>query len=108
MKTDRIILGISLIILGILFLFANLHILDWKFISGLWKLWPLVLVLWGLDLILKHSPLLKTILFLLIVLGAFVLYFFKMSSEMDNFSLKKGARNYALSSFYTSYFDSAG
>ncbi len=105
MKADKIILGVTLILFGILFLFANLHILDWNFISGLWKLWPLVLVLWGLDLILKESPLLKTIIFLLLVLGAFVLYFFKMSSEMDSYSLKGGHREHAtVSSVFTSYY----
>ncbi len=107
MKTDKIVLGITLIILGILFLFANLHMLDWSFISGLWKLWPLVLILWGLDLMLKDSPLFKTILFLLIVLGAFVLYFYKMNGFAGNYSLMSGEPVYA-SVYSISYAEFSG
>lgn len=105
MRADKIVLGVSLIILGILFLFANLHIIDWRFISGLWKLWPLILVLWGLDIILKESPLVKTILFLLVILGAFVLYFFRMNTNQDTYSKQgKSKEHVTLYSCYHTLF----
>ncbi len=105
MRADKIVLGVSLIILGILFLFANLHIIDWRFISGLWKLWPLILVLWGLDIILKEAPLIKTILFLLVVLGAFVLYFFRMNSQQDTYSkLRKSKEHVTIYSYHHTFF----
>ncbi len=86
MKTDKIVLGVILIILGVLFLFANLNFISWDFVSGLWKLWPLVLVLWGLNLVIKEKPLLKTILFLLLVLVAFVVYFYTYRGKLTRFT----------------------
>ncbi|GEM_PF-3692720 len=87
MKTDKIVFGVILIILGVLFLFANLNLISWDFVSGLWKLWPLVLVLWGLDLIIKENHLLKTLLFLLLVLIAFVVYFYSEKEKITTSSI---------------------
>jgi len=82
MKTDKIVIGTVLIILGILFLFASLNILSWQFVLGLWKLWPLILVLWGLDMIIKESHFLKTVLFLLLILLSFLVYFYAEKGKM--------------------------
>lgn len=82
MKTNKIVFGVTLILLGILFLFANLNLISWDFVSGMWKLWPLVLVLWGLDLVITDNTLLKTILFLLLILLAFFVYFYKYEGKL--------------------------
>ena len=86
MKTDKIVFGVILIILGVLFLFANLNLISWGFVSGLWKLWPLVLVLWGLDLVIHENQLIKTVLFLFLVLLAFVIYFYSYRGKLATFS----------------------
>lgn len=96
MNVDKIVFGVILIILGILFLFANLNLLSWDFVTGLWKLWPLVLVLWGLDLVIKGNKVLKTILFLFIVLISFVIYFY---SQKDTYLQTSTGKDHALSPY---------
>ncbi|HRD01260.1 MAG TPA: DUF5668 domain-containing protein [Candidatus Saccharicenans sp.] len=43
-QRDNLIWGIVLIILGLLFLLDNLGFDAWRF---LFKLWPLILIIWG-------------------------------------------------------------
>jgi asparagine N-glycosylation enzyme membrane subunit Stt3 len=44
-----------IIAIGILLLFNNLEIVPWGIWSVLWHFWPIILILWGLDLIFSHS-----------------------------------------------------
>jgi len=43
-QRDNLIWGVILIILGLLFLLDNLGFDAWRF---LFKLWPLILIIWG-------------------------------------------------------------
>ncbi|HOE13657.1 MAG TPA: DUF5668 domain-containing protein [Candidatus Saccharicenans sp.] len=43
-QRDNLIWGIILIVLGLLFLLDNLGFDAWRF---LFKLWPLILIIWG-------------------------------------------------------------
>lgn len=71
MKFRNIFWGIILILLGVLFTLDNMHIIDFAWYN-LWRLWPVVLVLWGIS-ILPSRDFIKVILVLL-VLGASVTY----------------------------------
>lgn len=50
MTLGRIIPGAILVILGGLFLAANFGYLDWGAVASIWQLWPLILVLVGIQL----------------------------------------------------------
>ena len=71
MKFRNIFWGMILILLGVLFTLDNLHVIDFDWYN-LWRLWPVVLVLWGVS-ILPVRDFIKIILVLL-VLGASVSY----------------------------------
>lgn len=50
MTTGRVIPGAILIVLGALFLGANFGYVDWGFVASLWQLWPLILIMVGVQL----------------------------------------------------------
>lgn len=77
MKAKKIINGLTLILIGIIFLANTLGILDWSVWSNIFKLWPLLLVSLGLSLILRGKGLSflgPLIILLAIILGAGAIY----------------------------------
>jgi len=72
MKVNKIIKGLTLILIGIIFLANTLDILEWSVWSNILKLWPLLLVSLGLSLLFRGKGLSFTgplIIFLGIILG---------------------------------------
>jgi hypothetical protein len=67
MKFRNIFWGVILIFLGILFILSNLNMIqfDWY---HLWRLWPVVLILWGVSILPAHN-LIKMFLTLLVLGG---------------------------------------
>lgn len=55
MKADRIILGIALLFVGIVWVLVNVGMLSAQAAFQLWRYWPLLLVLWGVSLILGRG-----------------------------------------------------
>lgn len=51
-ESNGLVGPILLIGVGLIFLFNNLGWLDWNIWSALWRLWPLLLIIGGLDLII--------------------------------------------------------
>ena len=49
--------AIILVAIGIVLLLSNLGVLDWSLWDALWRLWPLILIGIGLDLMLKRKRL---------------------------------------------------
>lgn len=68
MKFRNIFWGVVLIFLGVLFIMHNLGLIyfDWM---HLWRLWPVILVLWGVSILPAHN-MLKLFLTLLVLAGA--------------------------------------
>src|SRR5438132_4034551 len=57
-----------LIAAGVIFLLNNLEVLPWSVWNQLWRLWPLILILIGLEILLgRRSPALSFLLILLIL-----------------------------------------
>ncbi len=81
MKFRNIFWGIILILLGVLFTLDNLHVIDFDWYN-LWRLWPVVLVLWGVS-ILPVKDFIKIIL-VLVVLGASVSYMVNNTVHWNN------------------------
>lgn len=50
MKTSNVFWGVLLIMLGSLFILDNLNIVDFEW-HNMWRLWPVILVLWGVSII---------------------------------------------------------
>lgn len=68
MKFRNIFWGIILIALGLLFTLDNLNLLDFDWYN-MWRLWPVVLVLWGIS-ILPAKNIVKIGLVLLVLAGS--------------------------------------
>ena len=54
MKPKHLFWGLLFITLGVLILVNNFSGIYWDWI-GLWKLWPLVFILWGISIMVKHN-----------------------------------------------------
>jgi hypothetical protein len=68
MKFGNIFWGVILIFLGILFILQNLGIIDFQW-THLWRLWPVILILWGISILPAHS-LIKSLLVVVVLAGA--------------------------------------
>lgn len=60
--------SVFLIILGVVFLLNNFGVLPWEIWQNIWKFWPILLILFGIEAILgrKSSP--RSLVFLLILI----------------------------------------
>lgn len=73
MKANKIINGLTLLLIGIILLSNTLNILEWSVWANIIKLWPLLMVSLGLSLIFRGKNLSfmgPLIVFLAIILGA--------------------------------------
>ena len=52
MKPKHVFWGLFLVTLGLLILISNFAIVNLD-LARLWKLWPVVLILWGISFIIK-------------------------------------------------------
>lgn len=69
MTPGRLIPGAILIILGGLFLAANFGYLDWGVAASLWQLWPLILILVGIQLFFGNRQQWLAALLIVVVLA---------------------------------------
>ena len=72
MKANKIVDGLTLLLIGIILLANTLNILEWSVWSNIIKLWPLFLVSWGISLIFRGKSLSflgPLIIFLGIIVG---------------------------------------
>ncbi len=60
--------ALFLILLGIVFLLNNFGVLSWDLWQNLWKFWPILLVLFGVEIILGRNASVKSFVFLLILI----------------------------------------
>ena len=68
MKFGNIFWGVILIFLGALFIMQNLGLIDFQW-TYIWRLWPVILILWGISILPAHG-LIKTVLVLLVLAGS--------------------------------------
>lgn len=62
--------GIFLVFLGIVFLFQTLDVLPWGLWRTLWRFWPVLIIITGLGILLRHYNVWLVSLLVLVVLGA--------------------------------------
>lgn len=80
MKFRNIFWGVILIFVGILFILQNLHIVYFDWVS-LWRLWPVLLVLWGVSIIPVNDWI--KIILVLAILGASVTFILNRTEYLD-------------------------
>ncbi|HDO27268.1 MAG TPA: hypothetical protein ENH02_04045 [Bacteroidetes bacterium] len=87
MKFSNVFWGVILIFLGVLFILQNLGMVffDWR---SLWRLWPVILVLWGIS-ILPAKSWIKLGLTLLVLAGTLV---FMFNTTVDVNRFEEGSR----------------
>ena len=51
MKPERVILGLAIVALGLIWLLVNLGILTTPVVRDIWRFWPVLLIIWGLLLL---------------------------------------------------------
>ncbi len=76
MSSTKIVVGVVIIILGILMLCANFSLITWQFVADLWKLWPLVVIIAGIEMVFKGNSTTKSIVYLLLILVSFFIFYF--------------------------------
>ena len=62
--------GIFLVFLGIVFLLQTLDILSWGLWETLWRFWPALIIITGLDILLRRYNAWLVSLLVLVILGA--------------------------------------
>jgi hypothetical protein len=50
MKTGKIVWGLVLVFIGVILMLDNFGVIDFSW-SSVWRLWPLLLIIWGVELI---------------------------------------------------------
>lgn len=64
MKNKHLGFGIFILSLGILLLLVNTGIIDWTIFNSLFDLWPVLLVMAGINIIFRHNEIVKVITWL--------------------------------------------
>jgi hypothetical protein len=67
---------VLLIAAGIFFLLSNLGVISWSFWDAAWRLWPIVLIAIGLDLLIGRRSIWSSLLVLLVTVGFLAAGFF--------------------------------
>lgn len=70
-RPGQIIIPSVLILLGLLFLLSNFDVIPWGWLS-LWRLWPIILILLGLEVILTRASIGATLVIALLLILFFI------------------------------------
>lgn len=95
MDRDKIIGGILLISIGTIFLLINLGFLSWSVFNSFIQLWPLILVVFGVNIIFKNNTIVSAltwILFFGIIIGYGIYYdtgYKSSTSGLDHLTIEK-------------------
>lgn len=84
--------GIILVLLGLLLLLQNLHVLPWGLWGTLWRFWPAILVIVGVNILLgRVNPWLaaSVVLAVLVASIGIALWFYPMGSEVTTTSFSE-------------------
>ncbi len=64
MESRKFGFGIFLVAIGIIFILINIHIIDETIIYGLYMLWPLILIVVGVNVVFRRNHIVRTITWL--------------------------------------------
>lgn len=83
-RGDNLVFGVLMVFTGTLLLLNSLGIIPWEVWEQLWRFWPVLLVLGGIQIILGGSGPARLIVFLLSVYTIGSLFLFVMRSQMPD------------------------
>lgn len=110
MKPKHVFWGLFLVTLGVLILISNFSIVNLN-LAGLWKLWPLALILWGISFIVKMDFVKVLFAGVIAILLALSIYgagqsFLNLFDKNIDFEFANGNNHfYADTTIYTESFD---
>ena len=97
-------LGIIIILIGVVWLLSNLNVFSFSiidvFFRALAKLWPLIFIGIGFNLVLKENGVLKLLIWLIIFVSLF-LYGIMLNNSASDYEYQSYASNYAKNNTYT-------
>jgi hypothetical protein len=70
MKNNKLGFGIFLVIIGIILILINIGVIDWSIWSAIFTLWPLLLVVAGVNIMFRHNQMVRLaswIVFLIVI-----------------------------------------
>ncbi len=68
---------------GVIFLLNNLGIVSWNVWSGLWQLWPVLLIAVGLDILIGRRSVLGSLLVVLVTVGLLVVLALNLGPQVQ-------------------------
>lgn len=94
MRRNKIGFGIFLVTVGIFFLLASIGIVDWTIIYSIFKLWPLLLVVIGINIVFNRNVIVRAITWLTLLA---VLITYSYVFHGSNFGKPIESRNVTIS-----------
>ncbi|MHB1126993.1 MAG: LiaI-LiaF-like domain-containing protein [Bacillota bacterium] len=80
MQPGKVVGGFLLIAIGLIFLLNNIGLLDWSVWVGLARLWPLLIILAGVNIVFRHNRW-GVIISVLVLMAGIVIALFWQSSQ---------------------------
>ena len=75
--------GILLLFIGVVLLLQNMHIIPWGLWGILWKCWPVIIIIFGLGILLRHINVwIMSLLALVILFGCLGIALWQYSPDM--------------------------
>lgn len=81
MKNKNLWVGIILILLGTFWMLENLGFITWSLWEGIFDLWPLILIVIGINMIFKHKAIVSIITWVLFFLALVVYGFLQQQKD---------------------------
>lgn len=91
MNIAKIVTGVLIAAGGVLLLLTNYGLVDWAVWQDIWRFWPVLLVLWGLQLLIGKPVLNIGLILLLLLIGSALFFFYPGTytiREIKNLSIE--------------------
>jgi len=77
MRKGNMVIGILLLVIGVVLLFKELGLVQWEQVKELARMWPVLLIFWGLDILIPKKLLWLEIILILVIIAFILLLAFK-------------------------------
>lgn len=71
------VIGILLLVIGVVLLFKELGLVQWEQVKELARMWPVLLIFWGLDILIPKKLLWLEVILILAIIAFILLLAFK-------------------------------
>ena len=77
MRKGNMVIGILLLVIGVVLLFKELGLVQWEQVKELARMWPVLLIFWGLDILIPKKLLWLEVILILAIIALILLLAFK-------------------------------